>query len=170
MEATNPPRLPRRPRRRWPVGVAVTLGAIVGAGALTSASAPPDAPTASTVAPTAEAVIDTAAPDGPTEVAELRSGEIKRYKLSPRDFGLEEHPSSDLSGGDAAQNAQAARDLLSGKLQGAARACVIMTAAGALYAAGRTGLRDGARLAASLIDDGSAARILTRLTTESNRP
>jgi anthranilate phosphoribosyltransferase len=114
--------------------------------------------------------LDELAPDGPTEVAELRAGEIKRYKLSPPDFGLEEYPASDLSGGDAPQNAQAARDLLSGKLQGAPRACVIMTAAGALYAAGRTGLRDGARLAASLIDDGSASRILARLVAESNRP
>ena len=33
--------------------------------------------------------LDEFAPDGPTEVAELRGGEVKRYKLSPRDFALE---------------------------------------------------------------------------------
>jgi anthranilate phosphoribosyltransferase len=114
--------------------------------------------------------LDELAPDGPTEVAELRAGEIKRYKLSPRDLDLEEFPASDLSGGDAAHNAQLARDLLAGKLQGAARTSVVMSAACALYAAGRTGLRDGARLAAQLIDDGSAARVLDRLAAESRRP
>jgi anthranilate phosphoribosyltransferase len=45
-----------------------------------------------------------------------------------------------------------------------------MSAAATLYAAGRTGLRDGARLAEKLIDDGSAIRVLERLKQESNTP
>ncbi|WP_162941599.1 hypothetical protein [Desertimonas flava] len=94
MEATNPPRLPRRPRRRWPVGVAVTLGAIVGAGALTSASAPPDAPTASTVAPTAEAVIDTAAPDGATETSAPPACVVGGGDTAPTDAGSEPAPAT----------------------------------------------------------------------------
>ncbi len=44
------------------------------------------------------------------------------------------------------------------------------TQEGVLHGVFLAGGLTGARLAASLIDDGSAARILTRLTTESNRP
>jgi anthranilate phosphoribosyltransferase len=114
--------------------------------------------------------LDEFAPDGPTEVAELRHGEIKRYRLSPADFGLAEADAAGLAGGDAQHNAQAARDVLSGVRVDAARSCVIMTAAAALTAAGRTGFRDGARLAAQLLDDGSATRVLEHLIRESHLP
>lgn len=94
MEATNPPRLPRRPRRRWPVGVAVTLGAIVGAGAFASASAPPDAPPASTAAPTEEAVTDTAAPDGATETSAPPACVVGAGDTASTDAGTEPAPAT----------------------------------------------------------------------------
>jgi anthranilate phosphoribosyltransferase len=110
--------------------------------------------------------LDEFAPAGATEVAELRGGEVKKYRLTPRDFGLADSDPAGLLGGDADENARLARAILAGRGGGApeaARNCVIMTAAGALYAAGATGLRDGARRAAELLDDGSAARVLERL-------
>jgi anthranilate phosphoribosyltransferase len=111
--------------------------------------------------------LDEIAPDGPTEVAEWRAGEVKRYRLQPRDFGLADEDPAGLAGGDALENAEAARAILAGKRRGAARSAVVMSAAAALYAAGATGLRDGARRAEQLLDDGSAERLLARLVEAS---
>jgi anthranilate phosphoribosyltransferase len=112
--------------------------------------------------------LDEFSPNGATEVAELRAGEVKRYQLRPRDFGLADEDPAGLCGGDVACNAAAARAILGGA-RGAGRSVVVMSAAGALYAAGRSGLRDGARLAERLIDDGSAAAVLERLSECSRR-
>jgi anthranilate phosphoribosyltransferase len=112
--------------------------------------------------------LDEFAPDGATEVAELRGGEVKRYQLRPRDFGLDDEDPAGLDGGDAEHNAAAARAILGGA-RGAGRSAVVMSAAGALYAAGKSGLSDGARLAERAIDDGAAAALLERLVACSRR-
>jgi anthranilate phosphoribosyltransferase len=111
---------------------------------------------------------DEFATDGPTDVAEWRAGEVKRYRLLPRDFGLADEDRAGLAGGDAAFNAAAARAILGGA-RGAGRAAVVMSAGAALYSAGVTGLRDGARLAEQVIDDGRAAAVLERLAECSRR-
>jgi anthranilate phosphoribosyltransferase len=112
--------------------------------------------------------LDEFSPNGATEVAELRGGEVKRYQLRPRDFGLGDEDPAGLAGGDAEDNAAAARAILGGAT-GAGRSAVVMSAAGALYAAGKSGLRDGARLAEQTIDDGAAAALLERLVNHSRR-
>ncbi len=115
--------------------------------------------------------LDELSPSGLTEVAEWRNGEVKRYRLQPRDFGLEEAPLDGLRGGDAHENAAIARAIFAGSTGGApaaARSAVVMSAGAALYAAGAAGLRDGARRAAELLDDGSAAKILARLVEASH--
>ncbi|MDB4970420.1 MAG: Anthranilate phosphoribosyltransferase [Myxococcales bacterium] len=112
--------------------------------------------------------LDEFATDGVTDVAELRGGEVKRYQLRPRDFGLENEDPSGLAGGDAEHNAGAARAILGGA-RGAGRSAVVMSAAAALYAAGRSGLRDGARLAEETIDGGAATALLERLCACSRR-
>jgi len=106
--------------------------------------------------------LDEFAPAGETQVAEWRSGEVVRYALRPRDFDLADGDPRDLAGGDAAFNALKARAILDGE-PGAARACVVMTAAATLAVAGATGLRDGARRAERAIDDGSARATLALL-------
>jgi anthranilate phosphoribosyltransferase len=112
--------------------------------------------------------IDEFSPNGATDVAELRGGEVKRYQLRPRDFGLGDEDPRGLAGGDAEANAAAARAILGGA-RGAGRSAVVMSAAGALYAAGRSGLRDGARLAEETIDSGAATALLERLVECSRR-
>jgi anthranilate phosphoribosyltransferase len=112
--------------------------------------------------------LDELSPNGPTDVAELRGGEVKRYQLRPRDFGLADEDRDALAGGDAQFNAAAARAILGGA-RGAGRSAVVMTAAGALYAAGKSGLRDGARLAERMIDEGAASAMLDRLVEHSRR-
>jgi anthranilate phosphoribosyltransferase len=112
--------------------------------------------------------LDEFSPNGVSDVAEWRSGAVKRYQLRPRDFGLADEDPRGLDGGDAHANAAAARAILAGA-RGAGRSAVVMSAAGALYAAGASGLRDGARLAERAIDDGAAAALLERLVECSRR-
>jgi anthranilate phosphoribosyltransferase len=110
--------------------------------------------------------LDEFAPSGETEVAEWRATEVVRYRTAPRDFGLREEDAAGLAGGDAEYNALKARAVLDGQ-PGAARAAVVMSAAAALYAAGRSGFRDGARIAERAIDEGAARAKLEALAAAS---
>jgi anthranilate phosphoribosyltransferase len=107
--------------------------------------------------------MDEIAPAGATEVAELRGGEVVRYRLTPRDFGLAEEDPAGLAGGDAQENARIAREVLGGERGGAARSCVIMSAAATLHVAGEAGFRDGARRVAQLLDERAPLALLDRL-------
>jgi anthranilate phosphoribosyltransferase len=106
--------------------------------------------------------MDEIAPAGETEVAELKDGEVRRYRLTPRDFGLDEEDPAGLAGGDAQENAAIARALLGGEKRGAARSAVVMAAAAALHIATNESLYDAARRAEKLLDDGTAAALLSR--------
>lgn len=100
---------------------------------------------------------------GQTQVSELIDGRVSNYLLNPGDFGLEPCTMDDLRGGDAAQNAQIAKDILAGQ-KGPRRDMVLVNSAAALYIAGKVlSLRDGVRLAAGLIDSGKAADRLATL-------
>ena len=104
--------------------------------------------------------LDEVAPAGPTRVAELDSGAVRCYDLTPADFGLAEHDPAGLVGGPPAENAAAARAIFSGAL-GAGRTAVLMAAALALQAAGVVSSpREGAARAAAAIDGGAAIRTL----------
>src|SRR5690242_203173 len=43
---------------------------------------------------------------GPTKVAEVRDGRVHTYEVTPEEFGLRRASLDDISGGDAAENAQ----------------------------------------------------------------
>jgi anthranilate phosphoribosyltransferase len=107
--------------------------------------------------------MDELAPAGTTEVAELRDGKVSRYRLTPADFGLADEDPAGLAGGDAKENAQIARAVLSGERGGAARSCVIMSAAATLYVAGEGDFRDGAQRVARLLDEKKPLALLDRL-------
>jgi anthranilate phosphoribosyltransferase len=100
---------------------------------------------------------------GPTAVAELRGGQIRRLTVTPEDAGLRRAVPEDLKGGDPATNAAALRAVLGGA-HGAYRDIVLLNAAACFIVADRVAtLTDGAALAARTIDDGSAAHVLERL-------
>ncbi|MFW5832644.1 MAG: anthranilate phosphoribosyltransferase [Pseudomonadota bacterium] len=106
---------------------------------------------------------------GPTEVAELASGDVRRFTVTPADAGLPEHPISALAGGEPVANAEAARRVLAGE-PGAHRDAVLLSAAAALVVAdAASGLREGAALAAAAVDEGRAQAVLDRLILESQR-
>ncbi|GLS29675.1 anthranilate phosphoribosyltransferase [Mesorhizobium albiziae] len=100
---------------------------------------------------------------GETRVAELSDGAIKSFTVNPEDIGLSRHKREALKGGDAAYNAHALREVLSGT-PGAYRDTVLMNAGAALVVAGTAAtLKDGATAAANAIDSGRAAKVLDRL-------
>ena len=94
-----------------------------------------------------------------TYVAELKNGAIKEYQIDATDFGLSSSTES-ITGGDAAENAEVARNILQGA-KGVKRDVVIANAAAGLYIAGKTGdLREAAKMAAESIDTGAALKKL----------
>ena len=115
--------------------------------------------------------LDEIAPAGPTQVAELTAaGTVKSYTIQPGDFGLPESDAAGLKGGDAGLNARILRDALSGA-PGPVRLTALMTAAAALYVAGRVpDLRTGALRATEALDSGAAQKVLERVRTLAPMP
>ena len=107
---------------------------------------------------------------GPTGVAEWRDGAVRRFTVTPEDAGLPRASIEDLRGGDAEENALALRNLLAGE-RGAYRDIVLLNAAAALVVADRAAdLKEGAAIAAAVIDDGRAAKALNDLVVATNAP
>ncbi len=105
----------------------------------------------------------------PTRVCEVRDGQLAHATLDPRELGFALCAPGDLVGGDAADNAAIARRILCGE-RGAKRDIVLLNAGACLYLAGRAGsLGEGAALAASTLDNGTAIATLeafVRVTQE----
>ena len=99
----------------------------------------------------------------PTRVTELKDGLIRTYDIDPERFlGLRAAP-AEVAGGDPARNAAITRGVLAGD-KGACRDVVVLNAAAALMAAGKTDtIEAGMHLAAESIDSGSARRKLDEL-------
>jgi anthranilate phosphoribosyltransferase len=97
---------------------------------------------------------------GPTRVAEAREGLVRTYEIAPEEFGMTRASLSDISGGDAVENAAIIREVLSGK-KSPRRDVVLLNSAAALVAAGKADhLMEAFPLAAESIDSGAAARKL----------
>jgi anthranilate phosphoribosyltransferase len=100
---------------------------------------------------------------GKTQVCELKNGRIKRYTVSPEDFGLPRASSDNIKGGDTKVNVDFLRNILAGAL-GPKRDVVLMNAAAALVVGDKTKtLRQGADLAKEVIDNGNASAKLDQL-------
>jgi anthranilate phosphoribosyltransferase len=105
---------------------------------------------------------------GPTQVAELRDGEVKEYLIEPEQFGLKRCALEQLHGGNAEQSAVIVRGVLDGR-QGPARDVVLLNSGAALYVSGSAAaIDDGIRLAAESIDSGKARQKLAELVAMTN--
>lgn len=100
---------------------------------------------------------------GETIVSELNNGKISDYTISPMQFGIETSNISDISGGDAKENAGIIVRILKGK-KGPKRDIVVLNSAAALYV-GKVckSMEDGIKLANNLIDTGKAYAKLKEL-------
>ncbi len=104
-----------------------------------------------------------------TSVCEFCGDKYETYKISPADFGIKRAFKQDIEGGTAQKNAFITMDVLSGKT-GPKRDIVLMNSAAGLYCSGKaSSLADGVELAAKLIDDGSAMRLLDDYKVASNQ-
>ena len=100
---------------------------------------------------------------GPTQVAEVRNGKVRRYEVRPETVGLTPAPAETLLGGAPADNAAILLAVLRGE-PGPARDVVCLNAGAALYAADAVGsLRDGVSVAQESIDTGRALAKLDAL-------
>ena len=107
--------------------------------------------------------LDELAISGPSEVAEVRSGVIRQYTLTPESCGLQRAPRSALQGGDAAENAMILTEIFAGK-KGPPRDVAVLNAAAVLVVAGvAEDLPSGAGLAAHTIDRGAVTHLVEAL-------
>jgi anthranilate phosphoribosyltransferase len=98
-----------------------------------------------------------------TEVAELKDGAIRRYQITPEDFGLPRAGLDAIRVEDPAGSLVMLRGVLADQ-SGPARDIVTLNAGAATYAAGRAGsLAEGVQRADAAIKSGEAARRLERL-------
>jgi anthranilate phosphoribosyltransferase len=116
-----------------------------------------------------DAGIDELATSGPSEIVELRAGEITRSVFDPEEIGVQRATLEAIAGGTVQENADAVRAVLAGE-SGPRRDIVELNASAGLVAAGLVrGLQDGLQEAARTIDSGAAAGALDRLIEISNR-
>lgn len=105
---------------------------------------------------------------GPTVVAEVRAGTVRKFSLTPEDFGKEHAPLAAIRGGSPAENAALIQSLLAGTMESeedkARRDIVVINASAALVAAGvaRT-FREGAELGEKALVEGAATGKLEAL-------
>ncbi len=105
---------------------------------------------------------------GVTHVAELANGQVRTFDVTPDDAGLAVAAPDDLKGGEPAENAAALRGVLQGQ-KNAFRDIVLLNAAAGLIVAEKTEtLREGAAMAAEVLDNGRALARLEQLVAISN--
>lgn len=104
----------------------------------------------------------------PTDVCEIRNGELRSYEITPEGLGLQRYSMETILGGDSAANAAIAKAVLRGG-EGAMRDVVLANAGAALYISDAVpSIREGVALAKKSIDAGDALRMLKDLIRVTN--
>jgi anthranilate phosphoribosyltransferase len=105
----------------------------------------------------------------PTNVTEVRGGELREHQWQAADFGLPRADRAALVVDGPQQSAAVIQAVLRGE-KGPPRDIVAMNAAAALWIAGQAGsLAEAAARAAQALDTGAAASLLQRLAERSHR-
>jgi anthranilate phosphoribosyltransferase len=106
---------------------------------------------------------------GPTTAGVVRDGKVEMTEIAPERFGIPSSPLRTIAGGDATENAEIIRRLLSGE-RSPRRDVVLLNSAAALFAAGRVNsISEGLPIAAESLDSGAAARKLQALVEFTQR-
>jgi anthranilate phosphoribosyltransferase len=106
---------------------------------------------------------------GKTIVHEATANEVRRFEISPEDFGLRQSPLDGLRGGTAEENAATIRAVLSGERKDSAGDLVLINAAASLFVAGRAeSLQAATETAAQVLSSGQALAKLEALLRLSN--
>jgi anthranilate phosphoribosyltransferase len=100
---------------------------------------------------------------GETLAAEVKNGSIRRFTMTPEEFGVARAPVESLRGGTAPENAALIHRILAGE-PGPPRDIVVVNAAAALVAAGAAAnFREAAGRASFVISSGAASEKLASL-------
>ncbi|OGT91891.1 MAG: anthranilate phosphoribosyltransferase [Gammaproteobacteria bacterium RIFOXYA12_FULL_61_12] len=100
---------------------------------------------------------------GPTDVAELKEGQIRCFSIQPEDFGIQRGPIEAIKAADAGDSLRIIRSVLEDH-PGSARDIVVLNAGAAIYAAGISStLADGVKKAHAAIASGAARNKLDQL-------
>ncbi len=104
-----------------------------------------------------------------THAAFLDHGNSREFIIDPREYGLELYDKSEIVGGDANENAEITKDILSGKITGAKRDIVLINAGCALLVDGLVhSTEEGIALAEETIASGKAMQKLEEIIKVSN--
>jgi len=105
---------------------------------------------------------------GETRVSELKAGEVRTYRFSPEEAGLQRTGLAAIAGGSAADNAARLRAILAGE-SGPLADAVVLNVAFVALAADRAGTAaEGVRQARAVLASGRAAEVLEQLRTVSH--
>ena len=116
----------------------------------------------------AEDGMDEISISAPTRVAELKSGEVRCYTLTPADFGMQTASLDELRVGSAEESLAMIRAVFADN-PGPARDIVCLNSGAAIYVAGcADSLAAGVEAAQAAISSGEAAEVLQNLVTETN--
>lgn len=92
---------------------------------------------------------------GPSLVCEMHRGEIRRYEVTPEQFGLQRAPIEEVLGGAAQENAAMLRDVFANPVPGARRDIVALNAgAGLVVCEAVRDLDEGVRAAIAIMESG----------------
>ncbi len=104
-----------------------------------------------------------------THAAFVERGSVKEFIIDPREYGFDLGTKEEITGGDANQNAQITRGILSGEITGAKRDVVILNAACALLVEGKVySTEEGIEMAKDAINSGDALKKLEEIIEVSN--
>ncbi len=101
---------------------------------------------------------------GATRCSELKDGIVKTFDIDPYPYFGDYCRNADLEGGDAAENAEITKDILTGKITGPKRNIVLLNSAASLLTANLAeSLADGIKKSEVSIDSGAAYEKLVKL-------
>ena len=104
-----------------------------------------------------------------THAAFVDRGNISEFIIDPREYGFDLYPKDDIKGGDAKENAQTTRDILSGKINGAKKDIVLINTGAALLVEGWVNsTEEGIEMARDAINSGKALEKLEEIIKVSN--
>lgn len=108
---------------------------------------------------------------GPTQVVELRQGQIAAYTLTPADFGVPIYPFAAIAARSTVQdNALALLEVLAGRVEGAVADLLCVNAASVLYLLGKVrSWPAGVERARQAVAQGRALETLRRLVAAQQR-
>jgi anthranilate synthase/phosphoribosyltransferase len=105
---------------------------------------------------------------GPTRVIEVKDGWLKRYNITPGDFGFSTCTAEDLRGGELKTNCEILLSVLEGE-KGPKRDVTVLNAAAAIYLGEKSAdMHEAVDMAARSIDSGAAMRKMEELIAFTN--